>query len=264
MKKNIWYIIGISIIAFVSSCQKVIDINLNSTSPAIVITGNINDQPGPYTVALSQTVNFSDPNTFPTISGAFVTIADNSGTTDTLVETKPGNYQTKKITGVIGRTYILTVIANGQTYTASSTMPQVVAFDTLGTIKRVSFRNKDTTVSAAVGFQDPAGVPNYYRFIETLNDTVASRIYILNDQFTDGHFILYTLRGEGGRSLYTGDSVKVEMQCIDQGTYQYFNTFREASGSTNVTPSNPVSTISNNALGYFSAHTSRFKFLRVQ
>jgi len=71
-----------------------------------------------------------------------------------------------------------------------------------------------------------------------------------------------TLRSDTG--LAVGDSVKVEMQCIDQGTYQYFNTFREASGGqTNVTPANPVSNISNNALGYFSAHTSRYRAIKV-
>jgi hypothetical protein len=58
--------------------------------------------------------------------------------------------------------------------------------------------------------------------------------------------------------------VKVEMQCIDLGTYTYLSTFNEASGNTNVTPYNPVSNISNNALGYFSAHTSRYRAVKVQ
>src|ERR1700722_202110 len=156
MKKHKWYLLIIGLVILGTSCQKVIAINLNSASPAIVIVGNINDQPGPYTVTLSQTINFSSPNTFPAISGAFVSISDNTGIIDTLKEVSPGTYLTKKTIGAVGRTYNLTVIANGQTYTATSTMPQVVAFDTLTLIQRVSFKNnKDISLYPRAGFFDP-------------------------------------------------------------------------------------------------------------
>jgi len=258
--KKYYWLFAIGCLTFVISCQKVINIDLNSASPAIVIVGNVNDQPGPYTVTLNQTVNFSDPNTFPAISGAFITISDNAGTTDTLTETAPGVYHTKKIIGVAGRTYNLTVEVNGQIYTSSSTMPQAVPFDTLIVIQQNGFR--DTNLYPQAQFQDPVAVSNYYRFIETRNDTLQTRIFTIDDQFSNGRYIDYTLRSDTGLAI--GDSVKVEMQCIDQGAYQYFSTFREASGSSvNVTPSNPVSNISNNALGYFSAHTSRFKAIKV-
>lgn len=257
------------LVLFIISCQKVININLNAASPAIVIVGNINDQPGPYTVTLSQTVNFSQPNTFPPVSGAFITIADNAGNTDTLVETSTaGTYNTKKITGVPGRTYTLTVVANGQTYTSVSAMPQAVTFDTLVVIQHIGggfggFRHgSDTTYSAEAEFQDPATVISYYRFIETLNDTLLTNINSFSDQYSIGLYIAYPLRAEG-HPLLLDDSLKVEMQCIDKGTYLYLSTVGEASGSTNVTPSNPVSNISNNALGYFSAHTSRFRSVKV-
>jgi len=252
--------------AGITSCQKVINIDLNSASPAIVITGNISNLPGPYTVTLSQTVNFSQPNSFPPVTGAFVTIADNAGNTDTLTETSAGTYQTSSITGVPGRTYILTVVANGQTYTAASTMPQPVTFDTLTIIKKtgLGFKNggNDTNLLPRAGFLDPAGIANYYRFIETRNDTLLSNIYITSDEYRDGLYINYNLHTD--TSLAVNDSVKVEMQCIDKPTYQYFQTFNEASGSTNVTPSNPVSNISNNALGYFSAHASEYRAIKVQ
>ena len=61
------------------SCQKVIDVDLNSSSPHIVIEGYISDQPGPYWVRISQTVNYNQPNTFPPVSGATVTLSDNIG-----------------------------------------------------------------------------------------------------------------------------------------------------------------------------------------
>ena len=115
MRRYKWYMVFIGIVTVLASCQKVINIDLNSVSPTIVIVGNLNDQPGPYTVTLNQTVNFSQPNTFPTVDGAFVTIADNAGTIDTLFETTTlGTYHTKKIMGVPGRTYTLSVTSNGK------------------------------------------------------------------------------------------------------------------------------------------------------
>jgi hypothetical protein len=259
MKKYSW-LFALSCLLLAFGCQKVININLNSASPAIVIVGNVNDQPGPYTVTLSQTVNFSQPNTFPPVSGAFLTIADNVGVIDTLVQTVPGTYHTTKIMGVAGRTYYLTVIANGQTYASASSMPQAVTFDTLTIVQQTGFR--DTNLFPEAGFLDPATGNNYYRFIETRNDTVVTRIFAISDEYSHGRYVQYTLRSD--TALAVNDSVKVEMQCIDPGTYQYFNTIREASGgSTNVTPANPISNISNNALGYFSAHTSRYKAIKV-
>jgi hypothetical protein len=259
VRKAIKLLITFYIINFLTQCQKVINVNLNSASPAIVIVGNVNDQPGPYIVTVSQTVNFSDNNTFPPVSGAFITIADNAGTTDTLVESPPGTYNTKKLAGVDGRTYTLKVIANGQTYTSTSTMPQAVPFDTLFLVQRIGFR--DTNLYVQAGFQDPASETNYYRFVETINYSIQSKIFVLDDEYSNGRYINYTLRSDS--SLKPGFIVSVEMQCIDPGTYQYFNTFREATGSTNLTPANPVSNISNNALGYFSAHTSLYKTLVV-
>jgi hypothetical protein len=230
----------------------------------MIIVGNINDQPGPYTVTLSQTVNFSQPNTFPAVSGAFISITDNTGFIDTLAETStPGTYHTKKIIGVAGRTYTITVLANGQTYSASSTMPQVVNFDTLTILQRVGvFRSNDTSLIPQVSFTDPASVANYYRFVETRNDTLLSNVFVQDDQYFNGLPITYPLRQD--TSLAKGDSVKVEMQCIDKATYQFLSEFYIASGSSFITPANPPTPFTNGALGYFSAHTSRYRALKVQ
>ncbi|HXB10980.1 MAG TPA: DUF4249 domain-containing protein, partial [Bacteroidia bacterium] len=78
----------------------------------------------------------------------------------------------------------------------------------------------------------------------------------------DGRFISYPLRQD--TSLAKGDSVRIEMQCMDKPSYQFLSTFYVASGSSYITPANPTSAFTNNALGYFSAHTSRFRALKVQ
>ena len=61
------------------SCEKVIDVDLSSVEPQIVIDGTITDQPGPYTVKISKTGDYFNPGAFPAVTGASVTISDNRG-----------------------------------------------------------------------------------------------------------------------------------------------------------------------------------------
>jgi len=83
----------------VCSCKKIVTLKLNTAPAQIVIEGEITDQPGPYTVSISQTVGFYEDNTFPPVSGASVTISDNTnGITDSLTEVVPGRVFTAPMT----------------------------------------------------------------------------------------------------------------------------------------------------------------------
>ena len=65
MKRNISLFFAIVLIIIFSSCEKVIELNLNTTSTHIIIQGNIFDQTGPYTVKISKSVNFDEANEYP-------------------------------------------------------------------------------------------------------------------------------------------------------------------------------------------------------
>src|ERR1035437_6444784 len=159
----------------ISSCQKVININLNSASPQIVVQGNLSNQPAPYTVQLSQTVNFSDPNTFPPVSGIKMIINDNFGNSDTLKESPAGIYTGTKLIGTPNRTYTLIFSAMGKSYTSVSTMPSPVNIDSLSITKSLFGKKKQVSVT----FNDPAGIPNYYRLVEIVNHVTQNSSQVL-------------------------------------------------------------------------------------
>jgi hypothetical protein len=238
------------------SCTKVVDINLNSANPNIVIEGIVSDVPGQYQVQLTQTVNFSDPNIFPPVTGATVKITDSTlGLTDSLKEVLPGTYVTQKLLqGLTGHTYQLYVLSNGQTYTASSTMPQKVNLDSVTFYTTNIFGTKST--SAVANFQDPAGVANYYTFTEYVNGQAIDQTFNFSDRLSDGKYIKRQLFNDSSY-INPGDQVSIEMHCVDNQVWQYFNTLGQAKGNNSqaITPANPLSNISNNALGYFSAQT---------
>ena len=239
------------------SCTKVINVNLNNASPNIVIEGNIND--GPYQVKLTQTVNFSDPNLFPPVTGATVRITDvTAAFTDSLTEAVPGIYKTKNLMqGVPGHQYQLFVSSNGQIYTASSTMPLPVTLDSVSFYSSSIFGK--TRTNAVANYQDPAGIANYYTYAEFVNGQQVDRTFVFSDRLSDGKYLHVQLFNDS--TINPGDKVRVEMHCVDNPVWQYFNTLGEAKGnnSQSVTPANPVSNISNNALGYFSAQTVQIK-----
>lgn len=246
----------ISVLIFVAiGCKKVIDVSIKNSQPQIVITGEITNRSGPYQVKISKTINFSSDNIFPPVSGALVTISDDK-IKDTLLERSPGIYETRKIAGKMGDTYRLSVSAEGKEYASVATMPQRVRIDSLSFLV-----GRKDALYPVVNFQDPAGVENYYQFLEFINgerlpDSRGSSVF--SDRLSDGRYISRVLYDDSS-DIKSGNVVMIQMNCITKPVFEYFNELYQISGSaggfSSQAPSNPASNITGGALGYFSAHT---------
>jgi hypothetical protein len=254
-----------------ASCTKVIDLKLGNNTGELVIEGNITNTAGPQIIKLSTNVPFSNTNSYPPVSGATITVSDHNGNTYPFTEGPSGTYSNNQLTGIPGNTYTMTVTTGGKTYTATSVMPAVVNLDSL-TSKNDVIQTSDHKKVITVYYQDPAGVVNQYRFVMYVNKVQADDIYAFNDQFNNGRYVSIDLREDNASSsidkgIFSGDTVTVEMQCIDQPIYTYWETLLQ--GQTNgpgggVTPSNPPTNITPVTLGYFSAHTTQSKTIVVK
>jgi hypothetical protein len=246
------------------SCEKVIDIDLNSAAPKIVIEAEISDSL-PCVVKLSQTINFNQTNIFPAISGATVTISDDMGTSKTLSETTKGIYSDSSLHGISGRTYKLSVVVDGKEYIATSKMPDPVSIDT-AFIKTYGVYQGITYKYLIFRVSDPATIKNYYRFIEIYNGVRQKASYnITDDYLQDGQTIELSLwRDDYELQYIPGDSIYILLQSIDKGVYKYFSTLLEYSGGySSASPANPISNISNGSLGYFSAYSVKSMLIIV-
>jgi hypothetical protein len=259
----------IFLLLFGTGCEKVIDVKLDNAAKKYVIEGVVTDQPGTCMVLLSQTKNFEDDNEFAGVSGARVQITEPGGATTLLTETSAGVYQATGLTGASGNTYELAVTINGQSFTASSTMPQPVNMDSI-------FVTDDQVIGKArklvnVQFKDPAAMSNNYRFIQYVNGLKEQQIFIRNDELTNGNTNLIKLRyprsNNKDNDLQSGDQIKVDMLCIDSAVYKYWYSLNRSAtgggGQMSATPANPVTNITGGALGYFSAHTLQSKTMVV-
>lgn len=239
-------------------CKKTVTLTLQNVPPAIVIEGEVTNQAGPYFVRITRPVDFYADNNFPAVSGAVVLISDGLSVTDSLTEVSPGLYSTHHLQGYPGVDYRLAATVEGVTYQASSTMPAEVPLDSISFQSNSAFGR--TQISAIANFRDPAGVKNYYRFVEFLNGTQLSKdLFVFDDRLSDGRYINYTLFNDSSY-LHEGDQLQVDMYCIDSAVYNYFFQLFQSGGAgafnTSASPANPGSNISNGAFGFFSAHTA--------
>lgn len=261
MKKIYTYLTLGFIAALGTSCEKVIDIDLNDSEAKVVIEANIHDNQGPHMVRLTKSINFDEANDFPAISGATVTISDNEGNSEILTEAQSGVYLTSTLQGVSGRTYSLEVKIGDEVYTASSTMYAPVDIDTI-TIEKSFFGSGHVVI---VELTDPAGIENYYNVVEYQNGAKNddNNFNIGDDQLLDGDNLTFVYFYDEG-DIQTGDNLLFEVQTIDKGVYDYFRTFNQLSAaSQSASPANPISNISNGALGYFSASARTAKVFVV-
>jgi hypothetical protein len=247
------------------SCKKVINLDLGNVSGDLVIEGNVTNQAGPQKVILTRNVPFTNPNVYPAVTGAIVSISDNLGNQYQLAESNAGIYSDENFRGVPGRTYSMSVKTGGKTYTATSTMPRVVKLDSI-TDKNDIFNTTKNRKIVTIHFQDPADVVNQYRFVMFVNGVQVKSVFAFDDEFINGKYVDLDLE-QTDVDIYPGDTVKVEMQCIDKPIYEYWYTLAQQQANNpggQVAPANPPTNISPATLGYFSAHTTQSLILTVK
>lgn len=262
--KYYFLLLATGVTLMMSACQKVIDVKVNASPAQVVIEGNLTDVRGTQYVKINQSVAYTETNTYPAISGAEVRVSDNLGNSWKFAETQPGVYSFNNLRGIAGRTYTLNVKRDDQTYTAVSVMPARVPLDSIH-VRDITFGSDNHKIIVAY-YNDPKNIANQYRYVMRINGVLSKSIYADDDRLTDGNAIQENLYPQNDDNdfldINPGDEIEVEMQCIDKDVFKYWYTLRQQyrggpGGGT--APGNPPSNISNNALGYFSAHTTQTK-----
>ncbi len=258
----------LSLILFVilsmSSCVEVVQLDLRIVEPQVVIEGKITDSESDNEVKITLTQDFQQKNEFPPITTAEVTVTDvTTGQSETLAQMFSGVYSIQTLKGVPGHHYKMVVNYNGNVYEATSTMPAKVPF---GELKYQEVSRIQTNIRMVAVYNDPKYQTNYYRWATIGADSIRSRAYFVrSDAFNNGNHIEQVI--DSGIDIHTGDTITIEMQCIDKATFEYFLTLAKQqgqgpnSGSSGV---NPPTNISGGALGYFGAYTVEHKTTEIK
>jgi len=218
--KKIIYIFIISLLIF--SCEDVIDVDLNSTEPRLVINASIKwykDSSGQSQfIQLTLTAPYFDTN-IPPATGATVFITDSNDNTFDFVENEStGIYINESFIPEINNTYNLTIIYNNETYTATEKLIASTPVTKVEQKNNSGFTGNETEIKAF--YKDPQGIANYYLFDFQEKDTTIKSFEIYDDEFTDGNEIFGFYSSE---SLESGDELLITIYGISEQFYEFMN-----------------------------------------
>lgn len=245
-----------------SGCEDVIELPLRDVSPRLVIEGHLSERIGWSYFRISRTTNFYNPTTTEPVSGALVIVGDTSGRIDTLRESsvEDGFYQFGSLAAQSGQVYTANVTVDGKSYSATTSCSQFVMIDSLDAIYQPGAGvgpESDEGYRLHVYFRDSVGVSDYVRIVPYRNNRRLGDIYLYDGRFSDGNPVNYDYFL---KVFQLGDTVLVDLFSMNREMYDYYVTLYEViateeggNGFGDVTPANPNSNWSNDALGYFGA-----------
>jgi hypothetical protein len=259
-----------------TSCEDVIEVKLNDENLNLIgVEASITTQDEP-TVFLYKTLKVNQDDAYPAISGAVVTVSDNSSPANsiTLVEDqqKKGFYtvsQNASYLGVAGREYTMTIKSEGTTLTAKDKLIKVEPIDSIQIFP--SMRGNKIFLGVFSYGKETKGLGNFYKWDVYINDTLvheANRLAIASDEFVDGNYIskleIYTDFHDPNkpeeRKLNLNDKVYLKQTSISEFAYNfYFQMINQSStGSLFSVPpanikSNFISSDGKPVLGLFTA-----------
>ncbi len=242
------------------SCyQDPVNLDLSEFEEKIIIEANLSDLQEPQHVKISRTVGLNSRADFSPVRGATVTIKDDQGNGVQLRESGAGLYQASNFHGVPGTRYTLTVLADYQTYTAESTMPQPLVLNTMN-LTRIP---ADIEIYALTfSLQDHPGIEDYC-MINVYGNGELFNHFLYQDHLNDGEEIVFD---DINVYFKPNDIAMLEVITIDRATYEFYHTLEMADENENdefvssfipVTTFNPTTNLDNGALGYFSAKAVR-------
>lgn len=215
---------------FLASCEDVIDVDLDTAAPRLVIDASIdwerNTSGNEQKIKLSTTTGYYS-NEFPTVSGATISVANSAGDTFDFIETSDtGVYICTNFIPVIGETYTLAVHLNGETYAAVETLHATANIED-SIVQNNSGGMGGDEIEITYYYQDNADEENYYLNRIITPEVAFPEFMTGNDEFSQGNLISESYSHE---DLKIGDNATITLYGISKRYFEYFNKIMIASG----------------------------------
>ncbi|PNQ72722.1 DUF4249 domain-containing protein [Hanstruepera neustonica] len=218
MKIKYIYII---LLAFINlSCEDVVDVDVPTSEPRLVIDASIKWFKGTsgneQLIKLTLTAPFFNYNV-PPANGAQVYITDdNNNTYDFIEEDNTGIYKNFNFNPVINSEYTLTIIYNNETYTGTETFLPVAELEYVEQNLEGGFTGEDTEIKAF--FTDPADEENFYFFEFIPSIPVTPTLDTFKDEFVNGNLIFGFYVEE---DLNPGNQVIIRNYGVSEQFYEF-------------------------------------------
>ena len=244
------------------SCEDVVDVDLNTAAPKLVIDASIKWQKGTLgdeqTIKLSTTTGYFE-NTIPTVSGAIVFITDsNLIQYDFNEDIGTGNYICTNFNPVLNETYVLTVIHDGQTYLATENLIPSPTIDSVEQNDEGGFTGDEIEVKFF--FQDDGLVDNFYLIQFNPSFLNLPEYDVVDDEFFQGNqmFGLYF-----NEDLEAADDLTFTLHGISERYYNYMNVLLGVSGNSGGPFQAPPATVRGNIVNQTNFDNYALGFFRL-
>lgn len=226
--KKFLNLICLSLLLLLSSCEKVVNVDLEESAPRLVVEASLiwdrENESTPLYIKLSETTPYFEEENAPG-AGAEVYVFSEEGAEYLFEEISPGLYKHDGFLPDSQVRYSLQILYNGEYYEASETIVSVPELDFVQQTDEGGFSGDDTEFR--IFYTDPAGEANYYLFKFYYHEMVSLQIY--DDEFTDGN---QTFAFFGEEDIEPGDQVLFEVQGISRRFYDYLYLLRSQTGSS--------------------------------
>lgn len=244
---------------FFTGCEEVVDIDLEETTPRVVIEASI-IQPAsgvivPQIIKLSTTAPFFNDE-IPPLSGAEVSISDEEGNIFEFQEMEDGFYRNDGFSPIENNQYELEIITeNGEIYKATERFITVPTLEYITQENNGGFNGENIELKAF--FTDPANETNFYLF-RILHEDLT--LQISNDEFVNGNL---TFAYYSKEDLKAGDNVTFEIQGISRRFYEYMFILRSQAGSGGGPFQTQPTTVRGNVINTTNPDNFPFGFFRL-
>ena len=216
--KKIIYLLLISF-SF-TACEDVIDLELNSAEPRLVIDASLNWIKGTdgknQLIKLTLSAPFYDLEV-PPANGAVVTVTDSNNNIFNFIEDgDTGIYVNNTFIPEINGFYTLSINYNDEIYRGTEQLMAVADIDRVEQKNDGGFSGDEIELKAY--YTDPEGMGNYYLFEFDIQETNSISLEVYDDEFTDGNeiFAFYT-----DEDLEAGSELTVYSNGISERFYEY-------------------------------------------
>ncbi|MBK0369059.1 DUF4249 domain-containing protein [Flavobacterium agrisoli] len=271
--KKITLLLTVLLSCLFTSCEEVIDLDLDTAAPKLVIEAGIYWQKGTpgneQFVQLTTTTDYYS-QTIPVVSGATVFITNSTQTRFNFTEIpNTGKYVCTNFQPVLNETYQLTIMHDGETYTATEKLQPVAPITRIEQNNEGGFTGDDIEIKAF--FNDPATEDNFYLIHYVYSNKITSNYYTLEDTFFQGNEFNSTSDND---DLKAGDNIEVTHFGISKQYYEYMSILIDVAGGNNGPFQAPPATVRGNIinqtqfdnypLGYFSLCETDNKTFTIQ
>lgn len=273
----------LSFFIFLISCEKDIDIDLEESEPRLVVDGSIENNMRP-TVTLTKSLDYFGTFSPELLLSSFVRKAEVSITEGSVsyklredsIPLSGGAfyyfYTTDDLRGKLNTNYTLNITAEGRSYSATTTIPQITRrIDSLWAERAPV--NDSVFYRMMIRATDRPGFGDYIRYFTKTNSQPFFPGFnsVFDDQVIDGK--TYTIQVDRGLNKNAdndefdvyyrpGDTATLKLCNIDRVTFDFWRTFEfsfQSIGNPFSSPTKILSNISNGGLGYFGGYAAQYR-----